>query len=313
MMILKLIRWPNLVMIIATMTLVLLFVIQPVLQIAWFAGGLDVFQFVILVVATLLVTTGGYVINDLFDLEADRINKPGKNLVGSKFSVASVQTMYWIFTLIGVLAGAWLSWSLDRLGAGLIFFFAAGMLWFYSERYQCMPLVGNLVVAFLSALSFYIVWIFQFLALKMDPYIFAYAQGSFPLLNRFLLIYAGFAFFVSLLREIVKDVEDLEGDERFGCGTMAVVWGVKASRIAALIVSGICLAGTVLVLIFLLEAQFYYLFGYFIAIGILFIYTLALILSARKRSDFKRLSVLLKLLMVVGISSMVLVYFELVG
>ncbi|MEJ2594262.1 MAG: geranylgeranylglycerol-phosphate geranylgeranyltransferase [bacterium] len=312
MMILKLIRWPNLVMILASMTLVLLFVIQPGLQIAWFAGGLDIFQFVILVVATLLVTTGGYVINDLFDLEADRINKPGKNLVGTKFSVASIQTIYWILTLLGVLAGAWLSWSVGRLGASLIFFFSAGLLWFYSERYQCMPLVGNLVVAFLSALSFYIVWIFQFLALKTEPYIFTYAQGSFPLVSRFMLIYGGFAFFVSLLREIVKDVEDREGDERFGCGTMVVVWGLKASRIAAAIVSGLCLAGTILVLIFFLEARFYYLFGYFIAIGLLFVYAFALVLSGKKRSDFKRLSVFIKLLMVVGIASMVLVYFELV-
>ncbi len=307
---LKLIRWPNLLMIIVTMILVLLFVIQPSLNVAWFAIGLSEFQFFLLIISTLFITIGGYLINDLFDMEADRINKPGINQVGEKFPVATVQVMYWVFTISGILFGVWVSWSVDHLNYSLIFVFAAGMLWFYSERYQCIPVVGNLVVAFLSALSFGIVWIFQFFALSADAYAFTYVQSSFPIANKMVLIYAGFAFIVSLLREIIKDIQDVEGDEKYGCNTMPVVYGIPTAKIVSIVISLIGLAGTIWVQWFFLNAEFWYLFSYFVVIDLMFLLSLVWIVQAKKNSDYKRLSGFTKILMVIGVLSMLLVYFE---
>ena len=135
-------------------------VIKPVLQIGDMMPGMSLFQFGLLILSTLLITAGGYLINDFFDMEADGINKPGQNQVGKRFAVARVQLLYWLFTVLGVLLGTIMSWQLNKIEYALVFVFAAGLLWFYSERYQCMPLVGNLVVAFLSALSFGLVWVF---------------------------------------------------------------------------------------------------------------------------------------------------------
>ncbi len=307
---LNLIRWPNLIMIIVTMILVLLFVIQPSLNVAWFAIGLSEFQFFLLIISTLFITIGGYLINDFFDMEADRINKPGSNQVGVKFPVATIQVMYWVFTIAGVLFGVWLSWSVKHLNYSLIFVFAAGMLWFYSERYQCIPIVGNLVVAFLSALSFGIVWIYQFFALSTDAYAFAHVQSSFSIANKMVLIYAGFAFIVSLLREILKDIEDVEGDEKYGCNTIAVVYGIPSTKLISIVISILGLAGTLWVQWFFFNAKFWYLFGYFVVIDLMFLLSLIWIMQAKTKSDYKRLSGFMKLLMVIGVLSMLLVYFE---
>jgi 4-hydroxybenzoate polyprenyltransferase len=292
------------------MVLTLYLVINPILHTSVFGAGMILTEFAILIVATLFITMGGYLINDFFDMQADSINKPGENQVGKKFAVARVQLLYWIFTVAGVLAGTYLSWIYDQLNYALIFVFAAGLLWFYSERYQCIPVVGNLVVAFLSALSFGLVWLFEFSALGTKPEIFASVQSMFPLVNHFIFMYMGFAFITSWLREVVKDVEDIEGDSRFGCNSFAVTYGEKKSKLLAI---GIAVAGLVFSVWFQItfyRAGFYYLFGYFILIDLLFLMAILWITQAKKKTDYKRLALFIKLIMLIGILSMLLVYFE---
>jgi 4-hydroxybenzoate polyprenyltransferase len=297
-------------MIIVSMTLIQFFVIDPTLGFEAFYSGLTAFEFILLILSTLCVTIGGYLINDLFDMDADRLNKPGKNQVGLKFPVASVQVMYWFFTAIGVLLGAWLCLLLDQLAYALIFVFAAGLLWFYSERYQCIPIVGNVVIAFLSSLSFGLVWLFDFFALRNDAPSFTSVQGSFSMVNRLVLIYMGFAFLVSLIREVVKDIEDKEGDERYGCETFAVSLGSQVSKRLAMAITVITLLFSVWTQMFFLNAEFYMLFGYFLLIDILLLTLIVWLIQAKHKSHYHRLATFTKLVMLIGVISMILVKFE---
>ena len=307
---LKLIRWPNLLIVLISMLLILLFVINPVLGSGWFAVGLSKLEFSLLILATLFITIGGYLINDFFDMDADRFNKPGKNQVGLKWPVSTVQLLYWVFTIGGVGLGVLVSWMVNQINYSLIFVFSAGMLWFYSERYQCIPVVGNIVVAFLSTLSFGLVWLYQFFALSSDAIGFTYVQAGFPLANRLVLIYMTFAFVTSFLREVLKDIEDKEGDEKFGCNTMAVVYGIEKSKVLAIILTGLGLAATIWIQMFFKQAEFWMLFGYFFLIDLLFIICLIQTIRAKKKADFRKLSNYVKWLMVIGILSMILIYFE---
>ncbi|MCF6169829.1 MAG: geranylgeranylglycerol-phosphate geranylgeranyltransferase [Bacteroidales bacterium] len=307
---LKLIRWPNLLLIVVSMKLLLFFVISPALGLDWFEGGMDVWEFTLLVAATLFLAMGGYLINDFFDMNADSVNKPGKNLVGGKFSVFTTNTLYWVFTLSGVLLGSWFSYLLNQINYALIFLFVAGLLWFYSQKYQCQPLVGNVVVAVLSALSFGLVWLFEFFALSNQAQIFTEVQANFHLVNRLVLIYMGFAFLVSLLREVVKDIEDFAGDDRFGCRTFAVVYGKNKAQKLAL---GIALAGLLAAFWFqyyFFTASFFFLFAFFFVIDAMFVVAILRLLQAKEKSDYAKLSNLIKLLMLAGVLSMVLFYFE---
>ncbi|RLD36965.1 MAG: hypothetical protein DRI89_15685 [Bacteroidetes bacterium] len=307
---LKLIRWPNLLMIIISMKLMLFFVISPALGLSWFGGGMDVLEFFLLVMATLFIAIGGYLINDFFDMNADTVNKPGDNQVGGKFSVMLTQTLYWIFTISGVLLGVLLAYLLNQINYALVFLFVAGLLWFYSEKYQCQPLVGNVVVAILSGLSFGLVWLFEFFALSNHAEIFTGVQSDFGLVNRLVLIYMGFAFVVSLLREVVKDIEDLKGDDRFGCRTFPVVYGKNKARNIAVVIAIAGLLSAFWFQYYFFSASFIMLFAYFFIVDILFVGIIFFLLKAEKKSDYSKLATLIKVLMLAGVLSMALFYFE---
>jgi 4-hydroxybenzoate polyprenyltransferase len=297
-------------MVFVSMFFILLFVIDPLLGAESFEMGLSEWEFLLLLSATLFITAGGYLINDFFDMDADRINKPGKNLVGGKWSVATVQVLYWVFTLLGVGLGVLLSWVIGKLTYSLVFVFAAGLLWFYSERYKCMPIIGNLVVAFLSALSFGLVWLFYFFALSRDAIAFTDVQSNFELVNVFILIYMGFAFVTSLLREIVKDIEDSSGDERYGCNTFVVAFGQTKAKVLAAFIAFLGLVATIFTQLFFFDIKFMMMLGYFVLIDLGFLLSVIWIIKGNKKSDFKRISTFSKLLMFVGVFSMTLVYLE---
>ncbi len=307
---LKLIRWPNLLIITLSMVFTLFFVVRPGLGIMGFEAGLSPLSFFLLVFATLCIAIGGYLINDFYDMNADSVNKPGANQVGRKFGVFFVDILYWIFTVIGVLAGVVLAWMIDQLNYSLIFVFSAGLLWFYSSRYQCQPLVGNLVVAFLSALSFGLVWVFEFFALSTQADVFVNVQQSFRLVNRMVLVYIAFAFIVSFLREMVKDMQDVAGDDRFGCRTFAVVYGTKKATRVSLAVAILGLLGASWTHFYFYQMEFYYLFSYFFLVDLVFVYVIFLLFRAEKKEQFANLSAVIKILMFTGIISMVFFYLD---
>ena len=307
---LNLIRWPNLLIIILSMSLLLFFIIVPGLGINVFTDGLSFGEFVLLIVSTLLIAIGGYIINDIADINTDTINKPGVNSIESTFSIEFANTAYWLTTVIGVLLGVLLSYMINQINFGLIFLFSAGLLWFYSQKYQCQPLVGNIVIAFLSALSFGLVWLYEFYALTNNPEVFVTVQSQFPLINRLVTIYMGFAFMVSLLREVIKDMEDYKGDNRFGCRTFTVKYGISASKIVALFVAYISLLASLYIQYGFFNSDYKLLFGAFFLIDILFILIISLLHRASSKFNYTKLSLLIKILMIYGILSMVLFYFE---
>lgn len=304
---LSFIRWPNLVIIILSMVFIRWFLILPELGIE---KGMSSAEFVVLLLSVLFITIGGYIINDYFDMDADRINKPGKNLVGVNISVNMTINLYYFFSALGVIGGLLLSWWVGEINFGLIFLFTVGILWFYSKRYKCQPLLGNLVVAFLSALSFGLVWLFDFFALKSSPELFTTAQSNFIFVNKLVLIYMGFAFLSSLFREVIKDMEDVEGDGRMGCRTLAVTVGIAKAKTYSFVVGVVLLLFVLWVHYFLFTLSLFYMTGYFVIIDLLLVVMLVKLYQASDVVDFSNLSGLSKLFMLLGILSMVMFYFE---
>ena len=307
---LKLIRWPNLIIIILSMSLIMFFIVVPGLEIKALSDGLNTFQFILLLSSTVFIAIGGYIINDIFDINSDSINKQGYNIIGSTISVEFANTLYWITTIVGVLLGVLLSYLVNQINFGLIFLFSAGLLWFYSQKYQCLPIIGNIVIAFLSSLSFGLVWLFEFYALSNNAEIFVVAQTNFPFVNRLVFIYMGYAFAVTLLREVIKDIEDYKGDNRFGCTTFTVKYGISASKILALVVAYISLLASILIQYYFYRAEYYLLTSAFLIIIILFVIIIISLHKASSKHTYSRLSVLIKILMLVGILSIILFYFE---
>jgi 4-hydroxybenzoate polyprenyltransferase len=242
---LNLIRWQNLLMVILTMLLIRYAVVAPLISkigVVLISGNGEVipmslkfpwYDFSMLVAATVFITAGGYVINDYFDIKTDLINK-GKVIVGTK--IPRRQAMMWhnIFNIAGVAAGFYISFKSGYIWLGTMFLIVSGLLYFYSASYKRQFLIGNLIVALLTGLVPMLVVFFEWPALYKYYTINAV---MFPEIN-FIVYWVGgfalFAFLTNLIREIIKDIEDFEGDIAYGRNTIPVVIGIVSAKIVSI-------------------------------------------------------------------------------
>jgi len=308
---LHLIRFQNLLIVALTMILMRYAILRPllnafqvemidnpgtlvpmVLQTKWY-------DFFILVVSTVFITAAGYVINDYFDIRTDLINR-GSIIVGNTVSRRSAMMYHNIFNILGVAGGFYVSWRIGFFWMGVLFLLVSGLLYFYSVTYKRQFLIGNIVIAFLTALVPFLVVIFD------APSIYRYYLSnaiSFPgvsLLFFWVGGFALFAFLTTLVREIVKDIEDYEGDRTYGRRTLPVVAGIMASKIVA----NVIIALTICALYFVWQRYINdrLTLGYITLLIVLpLIYAGIMTIISRSREGLHRASATLKLVMFVGL------------
>lgn len=307
---LQLFRPLNLLIIILTQYLVRYMVISPVLDNCGTALQLSDLEFLFLVLSTVFLAAGGYVINDYFDVDIDLRNKPDAVLLGTDIHVKTADILHKIMTGLGIGLGFFVAFRVGMPQLGVVFIIVAFGLWYYSYKYKRTFLWGNLVVALLCALSVAIVWLFEFFALRHNLLAFVDASKGFRTINLFILGYSVFAFLTTLTREIIKDIEDIEGDKEEGCTTIPIVIGVKATK-------GIILGLIILTLILTGFIQYYlYSLKYFYIIGVIMVaiqgplfYLASYLTRSNKKGDYGFCSGLAKVIMLLGILSMLLFYF----
>ena len=241
---LNLIRWKNLLIVILTMVLMRYAIIEPVISkinVMLFNGtGKEIpmtlqfpwYDFLLLVAATVFITAGGYVINDYFDIKTDLINK-GKVIVGTK--IPRRQAMMWhnILNIAGVSAGFYISSRVGYVWMGSLFLIVSGLLYFYSATYKRQFLIGNLVIAILTALVPLLVVLYEWPALYKFYRLNAVSLPDINIVFYWVSGFALFAFLTTLTREIIKDIEDFEGDVAYGRNTVPVIIGVLSAKIVS--------------------------------------------------------------------------------
>ncbi len=293
---LKLIRLPNLIIIAATQLLVRYCLIMPAFILEFnrthnFPGYLSKVGFSMLMLSTLLIAAAGYIINDVYDTDIDAVNKPGKNLVGTKFSVKFAKRLFNIFSVVGILLGVYLALAIGKPVMAFIQVFAVASLYRYAAYFKKRLLIGNLIIALLSALSLIIVGLYE-------PSIYPNIQ--------FILYYGVFAFMVSLTREIIKDVEDVDGDELAQCKTIPIRFGIKASKMIIVLLIAITMAALTWFLyrFFFINkvVNFATLVGMFL---IPFAALAWLVISAREKKDYYYASMFTKGIMIYGLLSII--------
>jgi 4-hydroxybenzoate polyprenyltransferase len=231
-----------------------------------------------LILATTMIAAAGYMINDYYDVKIDYINKPREVIVGKGMKRRWVIFLHTAINFMGIGIGYWV----DPL-VGSIVFISAFLLWFYSNLLKRLPFIGNFVVAILTGTSIGIVgWYYKDTGLV----IFAYAV---------------FAFFINLIREIIKDIEDRQGDRKHGCKTLPIVFGFRKTKKIIFLISLVFVFSLVLVT---LQINSLKLFIYFGSIGILFLWFMLKIYQADRKKHFEELSVISKIIMILGILSM---------
>lgn len=307
---LQLIRYKNLLFIVLIQVLMHQLILIPILQ----KYGFDTAEFpsllYLLIISTILIAAGGYVLNDYFDVKIDAINQPEKLIVGKLIPKEKAMQIYQVLTILGLLVGLLLSYLNQSLTLALIYIGVTGLLWFYSASYKRQFLVGNLVVSALAALTVLIVGISGIAQLKQ---LFSDLIYETPLPFEIYTWMGGFTIFSFLLtwiREIIKDMEDEPGDRELECRSLPIVLGFSKSKI--LIVALIILTISLLLIANFILIPFeglltlkYIVFG----ITMPFILLIYLLLKARNTTEYHQCSQLTKIIMFVGVLYSFIFYF----
>ncbi len=249
----RLIRWPNLLFIAVTQTLFYYSIILPALPADYFLlqHKLTHSVFILLVLASVFIAAAGYIINDYFDINIDQVNKPDKMVVEKIIKRRWAILLHLIITVIGLAISFYVS-----LKTSFIILFAnivcALLLWVYSTTFKKKLLWGNVIISLLTAWTVMVLYFAcnnnYIISAKLSDTVFLAMKHIY----KFAVLYAGFAFIISLIREVVKDIEDMEGDAKFNCKTMPIVWGVPAAKVFVGVWMVVLIAAIAILMVYLM-------------------------------------------------------------
>lgn len=258
----KLIRLPNLLIIVLTQYAIRYGIISTI--IFNFSGGQDIpgvelkmsnFDFFLLSLSTVMIAAAGYIINDYFDVKIDRVNRPDKIIVGKHIKRRVAMGAHIVISSIAILIGAYLAYKVGNWKLIFIQVLSTGALWYYSTMFKRQIIIGNVIVALLAALVPFVVGLYELilqhsmaddtvnlLLFRLEEYT-PFEDVMYVLLDTLhtiLIWVAGFsvfAFISTMIREIIKDVEDYEGDKKYSSNTLPVVYGKKIGGIVAQVIA----------------------------------------------------------------------------
>ncbi len=304
---LRLIRWTNLVFIILTQFLFYYFILIPCYgrEKGVYEPALRPDLFFLLSFSSILIAAAGYIINDYFDLNVDRVNKPDKIVVEKIIKRRWTIIWHWVFSGMGVMLGFYVSW---RLKNPLIVLSNLGCvvgLWFYSTTFKRKLLIGNLLISLLTAWVILVLYLCEIRFTELQD---ANYNRILSRLFKFSIVYGGFAFISSLIREVVKDIEDMEGDARYGCRTMPLLWGVNVAKVFAATWLAVLTGALIVLETYVLQRTGWLLVIYSVLLlDLPLVWILRKLYKARMKPDYHLLSGVMKAVMLAGILSMLII------
>lgn len=300
----KLVRWSNLLFLAALLWLMEKWVATPILVKAYFGEQLPWYILLLLILATVLIAAGGYVVNDYFDVKIDRINRPDEVIVTRSVSKPVAMRLSWMLSGVGILCGIVAALLLRSFTLGIIFVMVPGLLWFYSSSYKRLFMVGNLTIALLSGLAPLVIAVANVALLHLRYEVIMPYTTLGNDLYMWLGGFAVFAFLLTWIREIIKDLQDQMGDRELECHSMPVVWGEKGTKIfvTVLIVGTLALIGHVWYHLLPFETGWTSLSTRYIALGIVtpLLCSIWLLWAAKIPSDYKNCQQVVKFTMLIG-------------
>lgn len=275
-------------------------VIYPLLAVGYRKPSLNHFHFSLLVLSSVLIAAAGYIINDYFDLNIDRINKPERlivqNIIKRRWAIA----WHLVLSVLGIAIGFYLDFTTHVTLLGFSNLICVVLLFLYSISLKKRLLSGNVIISLLTA------WTVLVVTWCEARFFFNPADVNIHKLIRITFLYSGFAFVISLIREAIKDMEDIEGDRKYGCKTMPIVWGINASKIYVATWMTMLILGLGLMAIYMLQLHWWIAITYCVILIVLpSIIIFRKLFNAQTSKDFHTLSTMVKLVMFTGILSMI--------
>ena len=296
----QLIRYKNLLMVLLTMILTKYALINSFIS----DPSLTSIDFIILSLSILFITAGGYIINDLYDIEADTINKPLKVYISKSISKKNAWFIYLLSSTLGVSLGIYLSIIKNIDFLSFYFFGTTLLLFLYSVLLKKQVFIGNLCISLLVTLPIYLLYKFDSNNITISNIL------QYFFLSIAVFYYMFFAFLTTMIREIIKDIEDIDGDYLVKLKTLPILIGKKRAKNICIFLSLV-----LLLFLFLVSNNYFILNKYFLGtimllISIIVVYFIFKSWNATTKKQFHYLSNLMKLIMFIGILSMALFKFK---
>lgn len=305
----SMLRVPNLFFIALTQLLFHHAIIKPILAPVNLEPSIRGLPFILLVSASVLIAAAGYIINDYFDINIDLINKPEVNVVDSIVSRRWAMAWHFVLSGIGILLSAFVAWKTGFWYILIANLICVLLLFGYSVSLKKKLLSGNVLISLLTAWVILIICIPE---LKIETIMNPAVTEASNKIIRIGVLYAAFAFISSLIREAIKDIEDMKGDEKYGCRTMPVVWGVQATKIYIAVWLVVIISLLIILQVYVFRFGWWWAMIYSVLMIIIpFIYIFLRLFKTSDTKDYHRLSNWSKLVMLTGILSMIFFYFYL--
>ncbi|MES2649982.1 MAG: geranylgeranylglycerol-phosphate geranylgeranyltransferase [Bacteroidota bacterium] len=304
----RLIRWPNLAFIAITQCLFHFCVVKPSAYGGYykFPLQLNTHLFVLLCLSSVLIAAGGYIINDYFDINIDLVNKPDKMVVDKIISRRWALLLHLIFSVTGILVGFYVSLRINNWLIGLANLGCVLLLWYYSTTYKRRLLIGNILISALTAWVVLVLIVAELPGWWSGHLVTAVERETVARLSRIGILYAAFAFVLTIIREAIKDMEDLEGDRKEGCRTMPIVWGINASKVFTAVWMVVIIVTITITQVYVIQFGWWWSATYIIIFVVVpLLHTFRKLYHAKQSAHFSYLSRLVKLVMLTGILSMV--------
>lgn len=300
----RLVRSLNLLFIAITQLLFYYCIVVPVFHKAGVPVPLPTLHFILLLLASVFIAAAGYIINDYFDRNIDQVNKPNRLVVEKIINRRWAILWHFGLSLLGIILSFYVAWTTRAWWLAPVNTCCVIALWFYSTTFKRKLLSGNIIISLLTAWVVLVVgFIVHYLVIR-TPGLYVGANAS--KLMRLTFLYGGFAFIISLIREVIKDIEDMQGDARYGCRTMPIVWGVQSAKVFIATWLVVLIATLVIVQAYVLPFQWWWSAAYCVLLVIIpLVYIFRKLYSANVPRDFHHLSNWVKLVMFTGILSMV--------
>ena len=303
---LKLIRLKNLTIVALTQLLIKFSLINPFINDFILSNN----QFYLFVLATVFITASGYIINDIYDVKTDKINKDNKRIIGKTIKSRNAISWYIFLNILGLGLGTYIAYLVKKPLFSLIFFYCVFSLWTYSKRMKSSFLIGNLQVSFLTALSIFNVALFDIIPNGINK------NNGEIMIFKIILFYTVFAFITTFIREIIKDLEDIEGDKKIQAKTLAITYGIEKTKWVSLLFTTLTFLGIAYFQYFqysIISTEFEYEFSmwginkvaifYTLFLQLLFLFLGLKIYLSKIKADFYFISQLCKFIMIIGILS----------
>jgi|SRR5690606_6410151 len=321
---LRLIRLPNLIIIALTQYAIRYGLIYAVINNMTDTGVIKILlselDFFLLSLTTVLIAAAGYIINDYFDVKIDRVNNPNEVIIGKHIKRRVAMGAHIVINFLAIILAVFVAYRMGMIKLAAIQVLAVGALWYYSVSFKRQLLIGNIVVAILAALVPFVAGLYEMLLqygnientiATLQPYygnslnaeeIRSIIHQNFSTIMKWVLGFTLFAFMSTMVREIVKDIEDYEGDSRFYSRSLPITYGIStAKKVCQFILFLMMLLLAYLQYKQLLIGDYFSVLYFLFLVQFPFVYSYSKIKKADKKEDYTHISKIMKLIMLFGI------------